>query len=261
MNPFNTIPNFLKVFALLNKYNKAAPEIDRLRASGDLAGEQELIRKRTGEIIAEMSAKLHVDFIIEGVENVPESGPCLIMANHQGYADVLALYTAIRKFQFGFIAKDEFRRIKPLAKAIEYTRSHFLIRGDSKDALKTINDVADLMNQGFSFCIFPEGTRSRKNEPGEFKSAAIKFATKAGVPVLPVTIDGAYRMYETQNNFRPCTVRVIIHPLVHVEEMDRKAQKQAWTDIVDAITSPLLEKQEKQENREKQDKQEAPAAE
>ena len=60
MNPFNTIPNFLKVFALLNKYNKAAPELDRLRAAGDLAGEQELIRKRTGEIIAEMSEKLHV---------------------------------------------------------------------------------------------------------------------------------------------------------------------------------------------------------
>lgn len=240
MNPFNTIPNFLKVFALLNKYNKAAPELDRLRAAGDLAGEQELIRKRTGEIIAEMSEKLHVDFIIEGEENVPDRGPCLILANHQGYADVLALYTAIRKFQFGFIAKDEFRRIGPLAKAIEYTRSHFLVRGDSKDALRTINDVADLMDKGFSFCIFPEGTRSRKNEPGEFKSAAIKFATKAGVPVLPVTIDGAYRMFEEQDRFVPCTVRVVIHPLVHVEDMDRKQQKQAWSDIVETISAPLL---------------------
>ena len=240
MNPFNTIPNFLKVFALLNKYNKAAPELDRLRAAGDLAGEQELIRKRTGEIIAEMSEKLHVDFIIEGEENVPDRGPCLILANHQGYADVLALYTAIRKFQFGFIAKDEFRRIGPLAKASEYTRSHFLVRGDSKDALRTINDVADLMDKGFSFCIFPEGTRSRKNEPGEFKSAAIKFATKAGVPVLPVTIDGAYRMFEEQGRFVPCTVRVVIHPLVHVEDMDRKQQKQAWSDIVETISAPLL---------------------
>lgn len=240
MNPFNTIPNFLKVFALLNKYNKAAPELNRLRAAGDLAGEQELIRKRTGEIIAEMSEKLHVDFIIEGEENVPDRGPCLILANHQGYADVLALYTAIRKFQFGFIAKDEFRRIGPLAKAIEYTRSHFLVRGDSKDALRTINDVADLMDKGFSFCIFPEGTRSRKNEPGEFKSAAIKFATKAGVPVLPVTIDGAYRMFEEQGRFVPCTVRVVIHPLVHVEDMDRKQQKQAWSDIVETISAPLL---------------------
>lgn len=240
MNPFNTIPNFLKVFALLNKYNKAAPELDRLRAAGDLAGEQELIRKRTGEIIAEMSEKLHVDFIIEGEENVPDRGPCLILANHQGYADVLALYTAIRKFQFGFIAKDEFRRIGPLAKAIEYTRSHFLVRGDSKDALRTINDVADLMDKGFSFCIFPEGTRSRKNEPGEFKSAAIKFATKAGVPVLPVTIDGAYRMFEELGRFVPCTVRVVIHPLVHVEDMDRKQQKQAWSDIVETISAPLL---------------------
>ena len=52
----------------------------------------------------------------------------LIVANHQSYADILAMIYVIRKFQIGFIAKSEFTVFKPLAKAINYTRSLFLKR-------------------------------------------------------------------------------------------------------------------------------------
>ncbi len=41
--------------------------------------------------------------------------------------------------------------------------------------------------------VFPEGTRSKGEQIGEFKAGSFKLATKSKVPIVPVTIDGSYK--------------------------------------------------------------------
>lgn len=240
MNLFNCAPAFIKVMWQISRFNKNGRQLEQYRREENYEAERELIRTEATKTIAKISSDLGVDFVIEGRENLPESGPVIIYSNHQGFADILALYTAIDNIQFGFVAKEEFRKWGPVATGVNYTRSIFLDRGNARAAIQAINDVKDLVDKGFSLCVFPEGTRARDGVPKEFKAGAFKFAQKANVPVLPVTIDGSYKMFEIDNNFHPCTIKVIIHPLVHIEEMDRKEQKTAWNEIIETITSPVM---------------------
>ncbi|MEE0553355.1 MAG: 1-acyl-sn-glycerol-3-phosphate acyltransferase, partial [Clostridia bacterium] len=123
MNPFKSIPAGLAILSEINRFNKMAPQFEALRKEGKFEEERALILEGTGRFADTVSQKIGITFDIHGEENIPDHGPMLIVANHQSYADILAMIYVIRKFQIGFIAKSEFTGFKPLAKAINYTRS------------------------------------------------------------------------------------------------------------------------------------------
>ena len=87
--------------------------------------------------------------------------------------------------------------------------------------------------------IFPEGTRSKGHEMGDFKHGAFKFAEKANAPILPVTLDGGYKLFEEKGTYQPCNIKITIHPVVHLEEMDKKHQKEVPQQVEDTIKSAL----------------------
>ena len=73
----------------------------------------------------------------------------------------------------------------------------------------------------------------------EFKGGAFKFAEKAKVPILPVTLDGGYKLLEEKGTYQPAHVKITVHPLVHIEEMDKHQQKEAAAEIEATIRSAL----------------------
>lgn len=240
MNPFTTYPRFIQGFVELHRYNTNIPELKRLREEGRLEDEKALIQKGQKTFIENLSRKIHLTYDIIGEENIPESGPIMVYSNHQSYADIFAMIWLFRNhFQMGYVAKDEWRKAKPLANAIEYTRSIFLIRGSGREALKSLNEAKGILDQGFSLVIFPEGTRSRKHEMGEFKPGAFKFAEKGKVPILPVTLDGGYHLLEETGSYQPTHIKITVHPLVHIEEMSRSEQKKAAAEIEQTIRNAL----------------------
>ncbi|MDO4975338.1 MAG: lysophospholipid acyltransferase family protein, partial [Alphaproteobacteria bacterium] len=221
--------------------NKNIPALDNARGTSDFKTERELILKYSKDWAERSSRELEVSYEITGEENIPKNGPIMVYANHQGLADILALLYLFRNhFQLGFVAKEEWRKFKPLAKAIKYTRSIFLSRNNPKAALGAISECTDLLSKGFSIAIFPEGTRSKGHEMGEFKAGAFKFAEKGKVPILPITLDGSYKMYEEKKSFRyNQTIKIKVHPLVHFEKMDRIQRKNASIEIENTIRSSL----------------------
>lgn len=241
MNIFKTVPALLKVLGSCKKYNKNIPEFKRLRESGDVKAEQALILKESGLWAENTSKILGLNYEIIGEENIPAEGPIFVYSNHQSAADILAIYYLFRNhFQIGFISKDEWRKLGPLAKAIEYTRSLFLVRDNSREALKLIGEAKALLEQGFSLAIFPEGTRSKRHEMSDFKTASFKFAEKGNVPILPITLDGGYKAFEETGSFvSGQTIKITVHPLVHIEEMDKAHKKEAYAKIEETIRNGL----------------------
>lgn len=240
MNPFTSLPKLWDVYIGARKFNRHIPELKRLRAAGDLEGEREEIRKGQKDAIDHIAPRLRLEFEVTGEENIPDEGAFMVYANHQSYADILAMiYLFKDRCQMGYVAKDEWRRIRPLANAIEYTRSIFLVRGDSREAVRSLKEVAELLKQGFCLTIFPEGTRSQSHEMGEFKAGAFKFAEKGKVPILPVTVDGGYKLFEEKGTYQPATIRITVHPLVHIENMSKAEQKEAAAEIEKTIRSAL----------------------
>ena len=240
INIFTTGPKFIQGYLETKKFTALRPELEKLREEGKIEEERELIRQGQKRWVEAVSDKLQISYEIAGEENIPEKGPFMIYSNHQGFADIPAtLWLMKDHHQLGFVAKEEWRRYKILYEAIEFTRSIFLIRDNPKEAVRALTEARKILDMGFNLVIFPEGTRSRGHEMGEFKPGAFKFAEKAKVPVLPVTIDGSYKFFEEKGNWQPCTIKVTAHPLVHIEEMDKAQQKEAQKEIEATVRSAL----------------------
>lgn len=164
--------------------------------------------------------KTHIKVI--NPENLPEEGPCVYVSNHQSYADILVLLNVI-KHQTGFIAKDELASIPVFSKWILRIGSLFILRGDVRESLKTISEGVDMIKDGYSLVIFPEGTRSRGDKMGEFKPGSLKLATKAKAVVVPLTINGSYKMYEEPGQItKNVTIEITVHKPIDTSQMDRK---------------------------------------
>jgi 1-acyl-sn-glycerol-3-phosphate acyltransferase len=67
-------------------------------------------------------------------------------------------------------------------------------RENPRNAAKSIIKAAEEIRNGTSAIAFPEGTRSRTGDLGTFHSGAFALALRAGVPLVPVTLEGSHRV-------------------------------------------------------------------
>lgn len=243
MKIFANIPGFIKLIHCLKYLNQHKRDIEAARAAGDLKKERESILAATalwGPTVFKMfDSKLNVD----GFENLPDEGPVVFVGNHQGYADIIAYCAAFTKFQFGFIAKDELGKVPLYGPWIERIRSIFIERDDPRASLKAINKGIEYIEQGFSLAIYPEGTRSKGPKMGEFKKGALKLATKPGVPIIPVSLDGTYKFFEETGKITPSEVNIIIHPPIETKGLSRTEEKALTEKVENIIASGVAELQ------------------
>ena len=129
MNPFTTIPRAITVLLAAHNYNRNIPEIEKLRAAGDIEGEKECIRLGQKKFIETIAPKINLTFDVTGEENIPETNGFMVYSNHQSLADIFALIYLFRdRCQMGYVAKEEWRKYKIIANAIlSVTTNKFLI--------------------------------------------------------------------------------------------------------------------------------------
>lgn len=169
-----------------------------------------------------------------GAENIPNNIPVVYMSNHQGNFDIAIFMSMINKPK-GYMSKVEMSKVPILKKWMEYMHCVFMERGNVRKALESINKGIDILKAGHSLVIFPEGTRSKGNKMGTFKGGSFKLAIKAGVPIVPVTIDGSYKLMEANGGkVKPAKVRLIIHPLVQTSGLT-KEELEKLPEIVEGI--------------------------
>lgn len=238
----NKIRNLGAIFFLIWSGIKFLPfrsKIKKAKTAGNQEEEARLIAEVTARWSAYVSKHFDIKYEVIGKENLPE-GPCVFIANHQAYFDIMALLYAISGKQTGFIAKNEFSKVPLLGKWINVIRGLFIKRGNVRESLKVINQGAELIDQGFSLVIFPEGTRSQKHEMADFKPGSFKLASKAKVPVVPVVIDGTYKIFEQKKRVsKGETVKVTILPAIDTVSLDRKALADLPNQIEEAIKEHL----------------------
>lgn len=135
---------------------------------------------------------------VEGLDFLPE-GPVLFVSNHEGNFDIPVILSNIPK-PFGFISKKEVKKLPVIPTYMEDMNCVFIDRTDRRSALKSIADTAQKLKEGHSILIFPEGTRSKGAELGEFKAGFMRIATDAQVPIVPIAIKGTADIMEKNNN-------------------------------------------------------------
>ncbi len=130
---------------------------------------------------------------IEGLENVARDRPMIFVANHSGLHDILSL-AAFLPVQFRWIAKKSLFSVPFMGWHMRRSGYIPIDRENPRNAARSIVKAAEEIRNGVSAIAFPEGTRSRTGDLGGFHSGAFALALRAGVPLVPVTLEGSYRV-------------------------------------------------------------------
>jgi 1-acyl-sn-glycerol-3-phosphate acyltransferase len=186
------------------------------------------------------------DVQVTGRENIPE-GPVLYVANHQGLFDILAFLGHLGK-PVGFIAKKEINKLYIIRTWMGLINCVFIDRADRRQSMKAINQGIESLKNGHSLVIFPEGTRSRGNQLNEFKPGSLRLATKANVPIVPVTIDGTYKMLEEGNGrVQGSTIHMTIHDPIFPETYESMKSAELANElqaiVQQALPSAIVERE------------------
>lgn len=126
---------------------------------------------------------------VEGAEAIDWSTPYLIVCNHASVIDIPTMFQAV-PVPLRFLLKEEMNRMPMVGLYARRTGMLFIDRDNPRAAPKMLRDAATMLSEGKCLCVFPEGTRSRSGDIGEFKSGPFEAAIKAGVQVLPVYLSG-----------------------------------------------------------------------
>ena len=236
----NIIP-VIKVYDSLKYLTGFKKELLAARKKGDFEREREFILKSTKCWGNHFVKIFDIELNVTGKENLPESGPVVFAANHQGYADIPITCAVLDKFQFAFVAKDNLEKVPLYGRWIREIRSVFIKRDDARASLRAIDEGIALIENGFSLMIFPEGTRSRGGPMGEFKKGSLRLATKPGVPVIPVSINGSHRIFEDSGYIKSgAKVDITIHPVIETKGMDRAVANNLSAEVEKIVRAGLL---------------------
>ena len=114
--------------------------------------------------------------------------PYVVVANHESFVDILLL--SHLPFEMKWMSKSEFFKIPIMGWLMQLAGDIRLDRSDKKAGARALIECRDRLGKNVSVMIFPEGTRSRTGELGEFKAGAFRIAVQTGLPILPVAVLG-----------------------------------------------------------------------
>jgi 1-acyl-sn-glycerol-3-phosphate acyltransferase len=128
-----------------------------------------------------------------GAENVPE-GPFVYCSNHQSIVDILVL-GAVLPGDYKWAAKRSVMRVPFLGWHLTLSGHVPVDRGaGQKTAALVVKRFEETLARGKPLLVFPEGTRTPDGEVKPFKRGGFIAAARAGVPVVPVALEGTYRL-------------------------------------------------------------------
>jgi len=157
--------------------------------------------------------KLVAGVRIEVVRKAPvdPSRSYVIISNHQSLYDIPALMLGLG-LQFRWVIKKSFVYVPLFGWALWLARHVFIDRSNPKRSLRSMDAAARALPRGVSIAVFPEGTRSDDGVLREFRSGGFLLAVRNGLPVLPVTVNGSWRVLPDKRSmsFHPGPIQVVI---------------------------------------------------
>ena len=173
-----------------------------------LGADDDRVRDLTKEWALGMSSRMDIEVRAHGIDTIDWSQPCVVMANHQSYLDVLALYHALPRC-FGIVAKKQLFSVPFFGGVMRALGCVSVDREKHNEALGSMRDAARTVAAGTTIAVFPEGTRSPGDRILRLKKGPFYLAQLAGVPTVPIGIRGSATLMPRQNTgIRPGVIEV-----------------------------------------------------
>lgn len=148
---------------------------------------------------------------VEGLENVNPHETTIFCANHQSAMDIPVLFVNL-PVQFRFLAKRALFKLPFLGWHLRRSGHIPVDRERPHEALKSLDHAAKRIREGSSVVLFPEGHRSRDGQLGPFKQGSFYLAIRAGVPIVPITLNGTRAVLKPDTyHVRSGQTEMIVH--------------------------------------------------
>ncbi|MCA9653007.1 MAG: 1-acyl-sn-glycerol-3-phosphate acyltransferase, partial [Myxococcales bacterium] len=150
---------------------------------------QTIMRKWCEGIVRDVG----IEVVAEGLEKIAGS-PSIIVANHASLLDIPVAGSLLGDIDYRWVAKKQLFRL-PLVGWHLWACGHIAVDRKSGGNLERMQQqVEQVLAQGASVLFFPEGTRSPDGALEQFRAGAFACAVRAGVPVLPIVLDGTEKL-------------------------------------------------------------------
>lgn len=137
---------------------------------------------------------LDVRLTATGSDRVPAGRAYVYMSNHQSHLDIPMLYATLPSPTIRMLGKKELFEIPLWGRGLRAAEFIEVDRSNHDAAMKSIDRAAELVRQGVSFYLAPEGTRSRDGSIGKLKKGGFHLAVGTGAPIVPVAIAGTIKI-------------------------------------------------------------------
>ncbi len=204
---------------------------------------------RTGNpvhIIARIWARgiLYVSRIrvkVNGLNQIDPTQSYVYMSNHQSNFDIPVLLAHL-PVQFRWLAKAELFKIPLFGRAMQGAGYVKIDRFNQESAFQSIKEAAAKMKDGVSVMIFPEGTRSRDGRIRPFKKGGFIMAVDAGVPIVPIVLQGTWSIME-KSSLQINTGDVVINLEKPIATTNYSRQNK--DELIEAVRRVICERFEK----------------
>jgi 1-acyl-sn-glycerol-3-phosphate acyltransferase len=159
---------------------------------------------------------------VEGLEHLDPNQTYVYAANHRSQFDIFVTAVVLPGL-FRWVAKQSLRGVPVLGYAMARMNCIFVDRDNLPQAIRSLKQATNNVQQGYSMVIFPEGTRATSRELLPFKKGVFVMAAAAGQPLVPVSISGTLAIQPPRTlQIHPGPVKVVISPPIHPQDYKRK---------------------------------------
>ncbi|MCI0499283.1 MAG: 1-acyl-sn-glycerol-3-phosphate acyltransferase [Planctomycetales bacterium] len=143
---------------------------------------------------------------VYGIENVPLTGPVLVLSNHQSFFDPMFCQSWVRR-PFYFVARDTL--FTGFWGAVIDSFYTIPIKQEQAD-IAAMKAIIEVLNRGYAVCLYPEGSRTADGTIETIKPGFSLLTRRTGACVVPMVIDGAFECWpRTQKYPKPGGVGIL----------------------------------------------------
>jgi 1-acyl-sn-glycerol-3-phosphate acyltransferase len=180
---------------------------------------------------------------VAGLERIDPSRNYIYVSNHASMFDIPAILAGIPD-QIRIIYKKELEVIPVFGWGLRFGAYIGINRGRGGDAMKSLDEAIDKMRHGASVLLYAEGTRTMDGRLQPFKRGAFNLAIKAGIPVVPLTVNGSYSILRKHSiDVIPGTVDLVLGFPIPVPAGEGKETEKKLMDQVHAVISGTYKEQ------------------
>lgn len=163
----------------------------------------------------------------------------VFVANHQGAFDIFLIYGYLGH-NFKWLMKQSLKKM-PLVGFASSKAGHVFVDQSSRSGIvQTMKNTRETLKDGMSTVVFPEGHRSPDGNIAEFKKGAFQTAMSLKLPIVPITIDGVYKVLPIHSwQMNPSAISLTFHDPIETADLTNNDLQELIDKVHAVIKSGL----------------------